>query len=149
MLTYRLARAGLRDVEEILALQTAYYAEDGIETPLDARRRALAGLLSDCDLGAVWLVSVDGRPAGYVAVCFGYSLELGGRDAFVDELFVTAELRGNGLGRKLLERALAAGRADGVRAFHLEAAEGNEAAQTLYADFGFRPRKYGLMTRVE
>lgn len=148
MLIYRLLRGGPRDLQEILALRAAYCAEDGVAAE-PSGGQALEALLGRPDLGAVWLVRVERRAVGYAAVCYGYSLELGGRDAFVDELFVTEELRGQGLGRKLLEKALAAGRAEGVKAFHLEVSEDNEAAQALYADFGFRPRSRRLLTRTE
>jgi hypothetical protein len=44
--------------------------------------------LAEQDLGQVWVLVRDHQPAGYMVITFGYSLEFGGRDAFIDELFV-------------------------------------------------------------
>ena len=57
---------------------------------------------------------------GYLVLTIGYSLERGGRDAFIDELYVRAERRGRGLGALAVATAEAAARRLGVRAVHLE-----------------------------
>ncbi len=139
-------RAGTDDLEATLALQALFHAEDSITAA--SRRAALAQLLADPRLGGVWLSLIDDAAVGYVALCYGWSLELGGRDAFVDELFILPEHRGRGLGGALLTAAIEAAKTAGVRAFHLEIADGKPAAQGLYRKLGFRPRPYRLMTRA-
>jgi ribosomal-protein-alanine N-acetyltransferase len=47
--------------------------------------------------------------------------------------------RGLGIGRSLMEAAIAAARAAGAESLFLEVAEDNEAAQALYRGFGFAP----------
>ena len=68
-------------------------------------RRALATLLDDDTLGGVWVLEDEQGVAGYLAVTLGYSLEYGGRDAFIDELYLAARARGRGAGRAALELA--------------------------------------------
>jgi ribosomal-protein-alanine N-acetyltransferase len=48
------------------------------------------------------------------------------------------ELRRQGIGSRLLQEALAAGRAAGARKAFLEVRAGNVAAQEMYGKFGFR-----------
>jgi len=36
-------------------------------------------------MGRVWLIQYQGQVIGYVILTLGYSLEYGGRDAFIDE----------------------------------------------------------------
>ena len=85
--------------------------------------------------------------AGYLVVCFGWSLEFQGRDAFVDELYVREAFRGQGLGTRALEVAADLCRASGVRALHLEVERRNTRAQDVYRRAGFVDREYYLMTR--
>ena len=45
---------------------------------------ALGALLQEPAAGQVWLITDGADPVGYLVVTFGYSLEFGGRDAFID-----------------------------------------------------------------
>lgn len=125
----------------------AYYAEDGYPF-VDARgREALTTLIADEQLGAVWVLEDEQGVAGYLAVTLGYSLEYGGRDAFIDELFLGARARGRGAGRTALELAEAWCRSRGVRALHLEVELHRDRAFDLYRQNGFEDHERRLMTK--
>ncbi len=108
---------------------------------------ALLALLADDRLGCVFMAEQAGRPIGYTVVGFGYSLEFHGRDAFVDELYVVAAARGQGVGSLLLDAAEMACRARGIRALHLESGHGNPRATALYEGRGFKAHERHLMTK--
>ena len=140
--------AGPDDMERLLPLVAGYHAFEGIETDDAFRRRALMPLLAGCELGAVWLIGPRGAPVGYIATGLGWSIELGGADAFVDELYLVPEARGQGLGEAALEHLSRELAARGVVALHLEVARENAGAQRFYARKGFQARDtYFLMTR--
>jgi diamine N-acetyltransferase len=80
-------------------------------------------------------------------VTLGYSLEHGGRDAFLDEVVVSPELRGLGLGRRLLGEAEAYCRRQGVGSLHLEVERRHRGAISLYRKAGFASTRRILMTR--
>jgi ribosomal protein S18 acetylase RimI-like enzyme len=80
-------------------------------------------------------------------LCFGWSLEWGGRDAFVDELYLEPDARGRGLGRAALRALVEEARAAGVVALHLEVDDTNTAGQALYRSEGFSGRARQLLTR--
>ena len=62
-----------------------------------------------------------------------------GRDiGHVKDLAVHPGVRGRGLGRRLLDRALSTLSAEGAMLVKLEVREGNDPARALYADVGFR-----------
>lgn len=102
-----------------------------------AKRRALELLLRRPDLGAVLVAALDGRPVGYAVGTLGLALEVGGLFLLVDELYVEPALRGSGLGRALLQRLVAWGRAAGCRQVDLEVGWENRPAQDWYARLGF------------
>jgi ribosomal protein S18 acetylase RimI-like enzyme len=132
--------AGVQDVEVLLPLVAAYHSFEKVTLTEPERRRALADLLADPALGFVLRLDVGGMAAGYAAVCFGYSIEFGGRDAFLDELYLVPEVRHRGLGARLLAEAKACAAGCGVRALHLEVDADNAVAQVLYGRNGFELR---------
>lgn len=143
----RLAKSSDRDA--LLELIAAYHAFEQIPHDAVAAAEAIAPLLARTDAGRVWLVRDADRTVGYVALCFGYSIEFGGRDAFVDEMFLVEAARGRGLGRSALDQVADAARGLGVKALHLEVARDNTRAQSLYDRLGFALRdRYVLMSRT-
>ena len=138
--------AGSSDLELLLGLHEEFSREDGAAFEPAAACAALAGLLREPSLGGAWIIEHEGQPAGYLVLCFGYSIEFRGRDAFLDEIYVRRDMRGRGLARQALEVAQAECLKAGVRALHLEVRRGNEAARDLYRRSGFVERESYLMT---
>ncbi len=135
------------DTELLLALMRDFYDLEHIEFVEADARRALSQILSDESLGRVWLIESGSEPAGYSVLTLGFSLEFKGRDAFLDELYLRAEFRGRGFGKRALEVAEAACRELGVRALHLEVERANVAAHELYRRSGFKEHDRHLMTK--
>lgn len=143
-----LTLANLDHLERVLPLVAAFHAEEGIEMSDSARADAVQPLLSGIPHGAIYLVGPPRAPIGYIVVTFGWSIEFGGMDGFVDELFVRPGVRGRGIASEVLltlPRALADA---GLKALHLEVAPDNDVAKRLYTRAGFQIRDgYHLMTR--
>ena len=145
--------ASLADVPAILAHQRAYYEADGYAFDEAVARAAIEGLLGDPEHGRLWVLAEgdthdqDDLIVGYLAVTFGWSLEWGGRDAFVDELYLAPSHRGDGIGRTAIALAEDACRAAGVRALHLEVERANARGRALYARTGFADTDRLLLTR--
>jgi GNAT superfamily N-acetyltransferase len=134
------------DASDILDLMAPFYAEERYPFDYERARAALEPFLANPVLGRAWLLR-DGRTAvGYFVLTLGWSLEYGGRDAFVDELYVSPSHRGRGLGRRALDEMGDACRELGVKALHLEVENDNRAAE-LYRKWGFEDHDRRLMTR--
>lgn len=141
--------ASTADLDEVLRLMRGYYADDGLAFELERASTTMSRLLNEPHWGRVLLLESHERPIGYVAVCLGFSLELGGNDAFIDEIYVVPEFRGRGHGKRLLEAAAASAREMGVQALHLEVDRTNHVARELYDSLGYRSRdRYCLMTKT-
>jgi len=135
--TPQFRRAIESDLDALLVFMRDYYAFDGHGFDADKAGVALTALLRDSRLGVVWLILDDDAPVGYVVLCFGYSLEWLGRDAFVDELYLREQYRGRGWGRVALTFIESAAREAGVQALHLGVVPGNVRALELYRRVGF------------
>ncbi|WP_170463311.1 GNAT family N-acetyltransferase [Ruegeria arenilitoris] len=142
----RLARP--EDLDRLMGLVTAFHSEAQIAQDRDQTRNALAPLLDGIPHGCVYLVGPGRAPLGYVILTFGWSVEFGGMDAFVDEIYIRPAVRGRGIATEVLldlPKALAEA---GLTALHLEVDRTNETAQKLYLRTGFKPRdRYVLMSR--
>ncbi len=137
------------DFDKLAPLVAAFHAHAGIEQSDEARRAALMPLLEGIPQGVAYLIGPRNAPVGYIAISFGYSIEMGGLDGFVDEFFIRDKVRGRGMGSEVLMTLLPALREHGVKALHLEVDRDNESAQRLYKRAGFEPREsYMLMTRT-
>ena len=136
------------DAVIILGFMRGLYAMDGTK-PLEEEtaRRALLGIVRDPSLGRVWVIEDGAQPIGYVILTLGYSLEYGGRDGFIDELFIAEGRRGRGAGRETMRFLDGVCRELGVRALHLEVERANLAAQGLYRKFGFVDHDRYLFTK--
>jgi diamine N-acetyltransferase len=135
------------DAATLLQFMREYYAFDGHPFDEQKARAALLALLREPALGRVWLIQDGDLPVGYVVLCFGYSLEWLGRDAFVDEFFLLENFRGRGWGSKAMAFVEDAARALDIRALHLEVVRQNTAALRVYGKLGFRERGSTLMSK--
>jgi len=79
----------------------------------------------------IWVAEDSGKVIGMVA-----ARAIGG-DAEILNLAILPEQRRRGLGRRLLEGAIAESRAAGARSVFLEVRESNAAARAFYASAGF------------
>ncbi|HXE56314.1 MAG TPA: GNAT family N-acetyltransferase [Tepidisphaeraceae bacterium] len=139
--------ATLADAEELKRMMARLYEGEGFQYPSRAPA-ALDVLLREPNLGRCFLIRQGSQTVGYLVVAFGFSLEFGGRDAFLDELFIVPEARARGIGKRTVQFAADFCRAEGIDALHLEVSGKNAAAQRLYRGAGFRERHpdYDLLT---
>ncbi len=137
------------DLEKLLTLVAAFHAEEGIEATEDHRRAAIQPLLEGIPYGAVYLIGPARAPVGYIIVTFSWSVEFGGMDGFVDELYIRPPVRGRGIASEVLIALPRTLSEAGIRALHLEVDRDNEPAQRLYARARFQPRdRYMLMSKT-
>ncbi|HQR56169.1 MAG TPA: GNAT family N-acetyltransferase [Burkholderiaceae bacterium] len=121
------------------ALQSQYYARDhGFGVVFEAGRLAdIAGFVARFDAGrdGVWVAVEGGRVQGTIVIDGGADDDP--RRAQLRWFIVADDLRGKGMGRRLLEAAMAFASRRYERV-HLGTFAGLDAARHLYEDFGFR-----------
>jgi GNAT superfamily N-acetyltransferase len=139
--------ASIEDLEILLPLVRAFHEFEDLHITEEQRKNSLTALLANVELGGIWLIYANRQPVGYIALCLGYSIEFAGKDAFIDEFYITPEFRGQGLGKQTLEFIKIAAKDLDIRAIHLEVARTNTNAHKLYTYSNFKVReKYVLMS---
>jgi GNAT superfamily N-acetyltransferase len=141
--------AEIADASTVLQLMRLLQDDDPWSVPFDDARvlRDLNVLLDNPSTGLAYLIRQDGEVAGYLLLCFDYSLEYGGKGAWIDELFVDKAHRGHGIGTDALRFAEEAARQAGACVLHLEVNRGNPAID-LYRRYGFQEHDRYLMSKA-
>jgi len=140
--------ASATDLPRLMPLVSAFHAEYGLALDDAHRTDALTPLLEGSPYGAVWIMGPTIAPIGYVIITFGWSVELGGMEGFVDEIYVRPAVRGRGIATEVLEQLPKVLADSGMRGLHMEVDRNDEKTQMVYRRQGFKPRdRYMLMTR--
>lgn len=138
---YTLREANPADAEPLVTLMRAYWAHEGIAAREPDRMRCqLEQFLSTPTYGQGWLAMSAEKAVGYLLCTFVYSFEHGGPMAEIDELFVEAAHRRQGIARSLLQRALSQLAARGCVALQMQVSEHNAPAEGFWAGLGFSPK---------
>lgn len=126
-------RGRLGDLDLLATLAAEFNEVDGHDHDEGRVRAALTPLLRNDELGIVYLFGEP--PIGYAIVTWGYSIESGGRDALLDEMYVRS--RGQGLGGAAFEEVLDDLRRRGIPRIFLETERSNSRVRIFYTSHGF------------
>ena len=133
MVTLRIATS--EDYQDLIPLIKEFCEVDNHEFD-DARIEiSLGPLLQDAGLGRVIILEVKGELKGYAVLTWGWSLESGGREALLDEIYVRE--RNQGWGALLLEKVVATAKDNGAQIIFLETELANERVRDFYLRYGF------------
>ncbi len=129
------------DAQAIGQLLHDFNTEYNDVTPGPARlaeriRRLLAG-------GDTAVVLGGAGPDGLAVLRFRASIWSDGLECYLAELYVKPELRGRGLGRAMMEKAMETARTRGADWMDLGTSEDDVAARSLYESLGFINRENG------
>ena len=126
---------GRDDLADALALARELYAiEDGADA--EAHRAAYDDLVNDPD-ATPFLAIADGEAAGLIVHRLRRRLNHATFEGWVSDLFVRERHRGRGIGRALLNAAVAEWRLRGGHQMQLEVGHERTAARALYEAAGF------------
>jgi ribosomal protein S18 acetylase RimI-like enzyme len=137
------------DLDRLLPLVSAFHDEEGLQSTNEQRANALIPLLEGSPHGAVYMIGPSRGPIGYIVVTFGWSIEFGGLDGFIDEIYIRSGVRGRGVGSEVIASLVAMLKSVDMKALHLEVDPAKESALRFYKRCHFRKREgYTLMSRI-
>jgi GNAT superfamily N-acetyltransferase len=125
-------RAEQSDLEVLVELSAEYCVADGHEFVEATVRSGFGPMLGNDDHGTVWMID---DTDGYAVVTWAWSIEIGGFEVVLDELYVRTSGRGKASAALLV--VIDDCRRRGARRIFLETERPNESARRLYARHGF------------
>jgi GNAT superfamily N-acetyltransferase len=128
--------ATLDDVELLVEMNAEYALAEGHEPDPQLARQGIEPLIRDGTYGQIHLVLDEvGTPIGYAVLAWSWSIEIGGPEAVLDELYVRQ--RNHGYGGRALEAVMEICAQQGMRRVFMETERANEGARRLYRRHGF------------
>ncbi len=138
----------LSDIAICMAMIKDFYSIDNYPFEEVKVKRCFEEILRNKELGRFWMLSDEDKIIGYLILCFGYSFEYGGKDAFIDEFYLIPEARGKGLGTQALKSLRVHAKKLNVKAIHLEVENTNKIGNKLYKKLGFKGNDRSLLTQL-
>lgn len=134
------------DIPWLVEKMREFYRESAYSLDCEWAARSFTTLLSEPALGGVMIAANDSEAIGYLVFTQRFSMEFGGLDGFIDDVFVASSHRRAGAGTALLEALFAEGKARRLLALHVEVDPYNQAANALYRRFGLHDKGRRLLT---
>ena len=126
-----------KDLDEILRLLQLQFEEHQINIAEPDLKGGVAEVLKDKRLGVILAAHQGEVVVGFAVLALTWTLEHGGKSAWLDELYVLPHLRDRGIGRALIEAAISEAIKLDCAAIDLEVDEDHSRAERLYKDYGF------------
>ncbi|MDP6567131.1 MAG: GNAT family N-acetyltransferase [Alphaproteobacteria bacterium] len=149
-MTVTTRRAEPGDLDDLVRLSLGmetHYEPDGPPEPDEAAARLKQNLFeSDIGVSAI-LAFDDGNAAGVAFICPLFPADRLGTSLYLKDVFVSAGMRGRGIGRTLLRAVIRHARDNGHTRVDWSTMSSNTGAQRLYRDFGARQQEQ-MMFRV-
>lgn len=135
----QIRRGGTADGGDIARLLHDFNTEFGEPTPAVSWLTASVARLIAA--GEITVLLAGEGPDGIALFRLRPALWAEGSEAYLQELYVVPALRGQGIGRALLEATMAAVREAGATGIDLNTGETDRAARALYESSGFTNRE--------
>lgn len=135
------------DHDAFIKMEDEFYSSKAVlhNIPAEYKERTFKEIMSGSPFAKAYIIEKDKEIAGYVLVAITYSNEAGGRVVWIDEIYVSEQFRGHGLGREALSFVQEKYK-DAAR-IRLEAEEDNKGAIKLYKSEGFEELPYLQMIK--
>lgn len=137
MVTIEPAHPG--DIPALCDLLGLLFAQEADFAPDRARQeRGLRLIVEDPRVGMILVARDGGSVLGMVNLLFTVSTAMGARVMLLEDMVVRPGRRGAGIGRRLIDAAIARAAAEGCPRITLLTDADNDAAQRFYGRAGFR-----------
>jgi GNAT superfamily N-acetyltransferase len=132
-----IAPIAVEEFEELLPLIAAYQRFYEAEEIDEERNRAFfRRFLAPSEEGLLLGARSEGRLVGYACLYWHYSSTRATETVLMNDLYVDESVRGQGLGRALIEATAGVARERGASSVEWSTAPGNHTAQRLYDSTG-------------
>lgn len=130
--------ATLAEIDELVHLLNLLFTQD-IEFEPDYKNQkvGLEQIISNPSIGEILVMKIDGKVVGMVSLLYSISTALGGKVAILEDMVIDKDFRKKGLGKELLQEAIAFAKQRNCLRLTLLTDVDNETAIRFYQNVGF------------
>jgi len=140
--------ATVDDLPQLADMLTELFTlESDFQPERDQQLRGLRAILDNPALGKLFVLRVNGKVAGMANALITISTAKGGPALLLEDVIVSREHRGGGLGRRLVEHVLGWAHEQGMTRVTLLADCDNHAALDFYRKLGFELSNMTVLRR--
>jgi GNAT superfamily N-acetyltransferase len=133
-----LTKAIHSDIPELVELLNALFEQEVEFDPnSEAQRKALSKIILDPRIGIVLVARDHEKILGMINLLFTESTALGSKVALLEDMVILSQSRGEGIGSKLVDYAIAVAKQEGCKRITLLTDLENIKAQSFYQKQGF------------
>lgn len=126
------------DIPALCELLSILFSQEAEFKPNhEAQSRGLARIISNPEIGLIVVARHENKIIGMVNLLYTISTALGDRVAILEDMVVSPNVRGCGVGSSLLTQAIQFARINGCKRITLLTDKTNESAQHFYQKHGF------------
>ena len=130
--------ATLAEIDELVHLLNVLFTQDiEFEPDYKKQKAGLEQIISNPSIGEILVMKIDGKVVGMVSLLYSISTALGGKVAILEDMVMSKDFRGKGLGKELLNEAIAFAQKRGCLRLTLLTDYDNETAIRFYQSAGF------------
>ncbi|HZQ46960.1 MAG TPA: GNAT family N-acetyltransferase [Verrucomicrobiae bacterium] len=131
-------RASVADVAQLCELLILLFTQEADFTPdVERQSRGLRLIIEQPNIGRIYCACDGDNVVGMVSILFTVSTAEGGRAAWLEDMIVHPDWRGQGIGERLLNEAVSGVRAAGCTRVTLLTDATNSSAVRFYQRAGF------------
>jgi len=131
--------ANSSDIPQLLPLLDELFSQESEFSPDHAvQRRGLEMIVGNRDIGEIIVAKQADSIVGMVSLLYTVSTALGAKVAVLEDMIVSKEARGRGVGSSLMEYALKHAELSGCKRITLLSDHNNSSAHRFYERHGFR-----------
>jgi len=137
-MTKQITLATLAELDELVELLNVLFTQDiEFEPDYEKQKAGLEQIILNPALGEILVMKIDGKVVGMVSLLYSISTALGGKVAILEDMVISKDFRGKGLGKELLNEAIAYAQERGCLRLTLLTDFDNETAIRFYQNAGF------------
>jgi GNAT superfamily N-acetyltransferase len=134
----QIAQATVEDITQLCELLTLLFMQEtDFQPDIALQKKGLQFIIERPESGRIFRTCVGGRVVGMVSLLLTISTAEGGCAAWVEDMIVHPDLRGEGIGGRLLRHAIAAARSLGCSRLTLLTDGDNTSSMRFYENAGF------------
>ena len=146
-MNYRLAdHPDIPELAKLLGL--LFEQEEEFFPSLEQQMQGLKMILENPEEGVIFVATRDNQVLAMINILFTVSTALGARVAVLEDMIVSADSRGKGIGSGLIEHAIEYCRGCGIKRISLLTDPGNVSAHAFYGRHGFQPSNMVVFRRM-